>query len=82
MSYQALRLLFLVNVFTTLHVDYCHGRREWHDNFYDFTVKNIEGKRVRLEKYRGTVSTLGGFLAPQRGVHGDALPLESCAGPS
>ncbi|XP_030852213.1 glutathione peroxidase 7-like [Strongylocentrotus purpuratus] len=56
MGFQALRLLFLVNIFMTWHVDYCHGRREWHDNFYDFTVKNIEGKRVRLEKYRGTPS--------------------------
>ena len=33
-----------------------HGRMEWRDSFYDYTVKNINGRRVKLEQYRGTVS--------------------------
>nr|XP_054764374.1 glutathione peroxidase 7-like [Lytechinus pictus] len=50
------RVFVLLIVFITIDFNCCHGRREWHDSFYDFTVKNIDGKRVRLEKYRGTPS--------------------------
>ncbi|XP_071490317.1 glutathione peroxidase 7-like [Diadema antillarum] len=32
------------------------GRKEWRDSFYEYTVKSIDGKRVKLEKYRGTPS--------------------------